>query len=310
MTSAELLYIKTVAEEKSITKAAGILHISQPSLTQAISKVEAELGTPLFRRSSGGTVPTPAGKLYCEMAADILSRYQQFLDALAISPSLSVGASWYITTSFLSPLAGAFCARYPRTELVLTEKNSSGLESLFREGKLDCILTHSCPYEDAPVGKQLHTEILASEYFCAAAPVSLALSSRAVKKEGYRNPVLPLEAVSDIPCVFFHKDQKIRQLTEHVFRQARIQPPALLSTYGFQSALDAAVSGQGFVLLPEHFLSMAERPDIEILDLDRKWNFYWNIRFTCRQQDLTGIPEKFLQLLRTYVAQTWDCSQS
>ena len=99
-------------------------------------------------------------------------------------------------------------------------------------------------------------------------------------------------------------------MTEHVFRQARIQPPALLSTYGFQSALDAAVSGQGFVLLPEHFLSMAERPDIEILDLDRKWNFYWNIRFTCRQQDLTGIPEKFLQLLRTYVAQTWDCSQS
>lgn len=309
MTSAELLYVKTVVEEKSITRAAGLLHISQPSLTQAISRLERELGTALFRRTSGGTFPTRAGELYYEMAKDVLSRYQQFRDALALSRSLSVGASWYITTWLLSPVAAEFCARYPNTELLLTEKNTAGLEELFRQGKLDCILTHSCPYEDTPSGKQLHSEILTTENLCIAAPVSLGLSAQAAKKPGYRHPVLPLEALAHIPGVFFRKNQKIRQLTDHGFRQAGIQPPMLLSTYGFQNALDSAMLGRGFVLLPEHFLMASGCPGADILDVDRGWNLHWHIRLTYRQQELTPAMEQFLGMLRDSVRQTWDCSQ-
>ena len=47
MTSKELLYIKTIAEEKSISKAARKLFIAQPSLSQSVQRIEEGLGTPL-----------------------------------------------------------------------------------------------------------------------------------------------------------------------------------------------------------------------------------------------------------------------
>ena len=50
MTSKELLYVKTIAEEKSISQAAKLLFIAQPSLSQALSRIEDNLGTPLFTR--------------------------------------------------------------------------------------------------------------------------------------------------------------------------------------------------------------------------------------------------------------------
>lgn len=301
MTSAELLYVKTIVEEKSITKAAALLHISQPSLTQAVSRLERELGTSLFRRTSGGTFPTRAGELYYEMATDILARYQQFRDDLTRSRSLSVGASWYITTWLLSPVSAEFCSRYPDTELLLTEKNTAGLKELFRQGKLDLMLTHSLPYEDDLPGKQLHTEIVSSENLCVAAAASLNLSAKAEKRAGYRRAVLPLEALAHIPAVYFREDQKLRQLTDYGFRQAGIQPPMLLSTYGFQNALDSALLGRGFVLLPEHFLETSAGPGLEILDVDQSLNLRWHVRLTYRQQERTPAMEQFLQMLRASV---------
>ncbi|MEW3584663.1 LysR family transcriptional regulator, partial [[Clostridium] symbiosum] len=52
MTQRELIYIKTVADEKSISQAAKKLFIAQPSLSQYIKRIEDSLGTPLFNRAS------------------------------------------------------------------------------------------------------------------------------------------------------------------------------------------------------------------------------------------------------------------
>lgn len=54
MTQRELIYIKTVADEKSISQAAKKLFIAQPSLSQYIKRIEDSLGTPLFNRASTG----------------------------------------------------------------------------------------------------------------------------------------------------------------------------------------------------------------------------------------------------------------
>ena len=78
MTSKELLYIKTIAEEKSISKAARKLFIAQPSLSQSVQRIEEGLGTPLFTRTNSGLVPTYAGERYCHMATQILKMYEDF----------------------------------------------------------------------------------------------------------------------------------------------------------------------------------------------------------------------------------------
>ena len=54
MTTRELLYIKTIADEGSMTRAAQNLFVTQPSLSHCVMNIEQQLGTRLFTRTSGG----------------------------------------------------------------------------------------------------------------------------------------------------------------------------------------------------------------------------------------------------------------
>ena len=76
MTEKELNYIKTITEEKSISKAARKLFISQPSLSQYVRRIETELGTELFKRTPAGLIPTYAGEQYYRTALKILALYE------------------------------------------------------------------------------------------------------------------------------------------------------------------------------------------------------------------------------------------
>ncbi|WP_181995657.1 LysR family transcriptional regulator [Clostridium sp. AM58-1XD] len=68
----QLFYIVKVAECQNITKAAKALFVSQPSLSQFISKAEEELGVKIFDRSTNPLTLTYAGRKYIEAARKIL----------------------------------------------------------------------------------------------------------------------------------------------------------------------------------------------------------------------------------------------
>lgn len=69
----QLRYFVTVAEEKSVTKAAQRLHISQPPLTRQIKALEVELGAPLFERLHRGVRLLPAGERLLQATTPILA---------------------------------------------------------------------------------------------------------------------------------------------------------------------------------------------------------------------------------------------
>jgi DNA-binding transcriptional LysR family regulator len=68
LTERELLYVKTIAEERSISGAAKKLFMTQPSLSSCVQKIESALGTRLFQRTSTGLVLTFAGERYYQVA--------------------------------------------------------------------------------------------------------------------------------------------------------------------------------------------------------------------------------------------------
>src|SRR5258705_12097210 len=93
----QLRYFVAVADEGNFSRAAAKVRVAQPSLSQQIKKLEAEVGQPLFDRLSRGVVLTEAGRLLAERARRILSELadarREVSDAAgAVSGTLSVGA--------------------------------------------------------------------------------------------------------------------------------------------------------------------------------------------------------------------------
>ena len=78
-----LTYILTIAEERNMTRAAKKLYVSQSSLSQYLTRLEQELGTPLFLRTRGELVLTPAGELYAQAAKKVLGIKKQLCKDIA-----------------------------------------------------------------------------------------------------------------------------------------------------------------------------------------------------------------------------------
>ena len=76
MTLAQLKYVITVAETKSMNEAAKQLFISQPSLSSAIKDLEEEIGVEVFRRSNKGVFVTPEGEEFVGYARQVVEQYK------------------------------------------------------------------------------------------------------------------------------------------------------------------------------------------------------------------------------------------
>lgn len=87
----ELNYIVTIADEGSISRAAEKLYMAQSSLSQFLQLYEAELGAPLFMRTSRGVRPTASGSVFLNHARQILLQYHRAQSELWDIEELSGG---------------------------------------------------------------------------------------------------------------------------------------------------------------------------------------------------------------------------
>ena len=75
-------YVYAVYEEKSFSKAAQKLYITQPALSTAIKKVEKKIGTPIFDRSTSPIGLTPGGEVYIDAIEKLFALEQNTLNQL------------------------------------------------------------------------------------------------------------------------------------------------------------------------------------------------------------------------------------
>ena len=96
-------YVYTVYKEKSFTKAAEKLFVSQPCLSAAIKKIEKEIGQPLFERRYSDLRPTTIGQEYIKAAEKIMNIHQDFAQKVNDAGnmqlgSIKVGGSNYVSS--------------------------------------------------------------------------------------------------------------------------------------------------------------------------------------------------------------------
>jgi len=138
-------YVYEVYLEKSFSRAARKLFISQPALSAAVKKVEKELGLPLFDRSTSPIQLTPAGKAYIEAVGQILTiqkNLQNYCNDLAslTSGSLSLGGTNFFSSCILPPIIKSFANTYPNINLIITESSSTELYTKLLTEEIDLIV--------------------------------------------------------------------------------------------------------------------------------------------------------------------------
>ena len=122
----ELTNILTIAEEGSLSKAAEKLFVSQSSLSQFLTKLEQEIGSPLFFRAKGELTLTPAGKLYVEAAKKVIQIQKELYQNIASLDKrghISVGVTSNFGLRMLSEIIPQFKALYPEVTIEISETN-------------------------------------------------------------------------------------------------------------------------------------------------------------------------------------------
>ena len=146
MKTKQLQYVLTLAREGSFSKAANVLNITQPSLSQYIKKIEASVGIDLFDRTNGNVRLTDAGYAYVDLGRKILDLEHQmevqFSDLSSNrAGSLIVGAAPYRAASMMPLVAQEFQKLYPGMHLVVREGTTSELSEGMEHGEYDLCLT-------------------------------------------------------------------------------------------------------------------------------------------------------------------------
>ena len=143
----EMRYVYEIYRQKSYSKAAQALFITQPALSIAISKLEASLGMPLFDRSTRPISLTPAGRIYLQTIEKTRALEQdlrhQLDDIRALrTGTITIGSSHFINACILPEVLTRFNRRFPQVKLNLLEGSSHAMARMLEQREID--LTFSC----------------------------------------------------------------------------------------------------------------------------------------------------------------------
>jgi LysR family hydrogen peroxide-inducible transcriptional activator len=161
----QLRYFIAIAETASFSRAAERCHVSQPSLSQQIKKLEERLGQRLFDRLGKKVALTEAGKLLLDRVSLIVSHLEnaerEIRDSReTLNKRLSIGALPTIAPYFVPPLVERLIARYPDIELTIHEDLTKNLVAATAAGELDLAIV-ALPINDARLQvRPFHTERL------------------------------------------------------------------------------------------------------------------------------------------------------
>lgn len=189
-------YLIAVVEQGSVTAAADVLHISQPSLSQAIRSLERTLDTTLLERTTRGVTPTPAGLAVVASARKLLADVKRAEDAVAAVVELRKGELSLAVQSDLAidpvaRLTGLLHAVSPGiTFTTMAAPSPQEVRALVRDGS--CELGFVERATSSGTSDVLREIMLGVQETVLSIPASLA--------SGLADPV-PLESVKDLPMI-------------------------------------------------------------------------------------------------------------
>jgi DNA-binding transcriptional LysR family regulator len=228
-------YALAVAEEGSVTAAAELLRVAQPSVSQQIRGLERELGVKLFDRTPTGLVPTMVGRAFLREAEVAVSASPR-AGADELVGELVVAVQMGFGTRQLPGALGALRRRFPRLEVTVFEEPSSAeLERLCRRGVLDLALMAACERSPADAHH------LGDEEFV----VVLGAGHRLLAADR-----VELRELEGEPWVRFDRDSALDGVLLAVLRDNELTPTTVARVSQTATAVRWAADGLGVTLVP------------------------------------------------------------
>lgn len=137
-----LRYFLAVARERSMTRAAVALHITQPTLSRQIMELEEELGTRLFERDKKPIRLTEAGMRFCQRAEEIVSLSERTVKEFAtrqsdISGEIVLGCAESRGIGVIAEVMRRIHRHHPRIRLVMQTANATLITEQLERGVID-----------------------------------------------------------------------------------------------------------------------------------------------------------------------------
>jgi LysR family nitrogen assimilation transcriptional regulator len=238
----QLRYFVAIVDHGSLSRAARVLHIVQPALTQQIQQLEDELGAMLLHRSAQGMQATDAGKLFYEHAQAILKQVGDARSAIAQSTgkprgTVALGIPQSASGALAFPLLKAVRAAYPDIVFQLTEELTGNLTEQLRSGRLNLAIL----FDDGQLGS-FATQPLVEEQMMY---ITRADSQFACKRKSIR-----LAQVLEAPLILPSLQHGVRPRIEQVVREQGRQLDTVIEITSIAILKSALLADMGATILP------------------------------------------------------------
>ncbi len=231
-----------VARERSFSRAAKLLHVSQPAMSVRIKTLESELGERLFDRARQGVALTEAGSVLFESAEKIFRDVEGALARLRElretgSGRVRLGCSDTASLYLLPPVLKRFRKRYAAAEVTIRNAHTSEILDLLVRGELDFgIVT-----KPVSLDRRLEARDLYAEPFVVVAQAGDPL---------LRRDEVTLQALDGRPMVALERGTATRDAVDRALRQAGVRPRIVLETGNIEVQKQYAAHGFGCAILP------------------------------------------------------------
>lgn len=307
-------YVYEVYKERSFTKAAQNLYISQPSLSARIKKIEEMIGEPLFDRSTTPLQLTEVGKVYIEAAEEITQieqRVENYINDLAglKTGNLAVGASTLFAAYVVPSLITQFNQKFPDVHIQLIEGNTAELEEMLGSNALDFVIDNY-HYDSILYNKELYCEenilLAVPKHFAVNEELGMyQLSYKNIKNKNYlsrKYPAVPLERFADLPFIMLTQGNDTRTRGDRLCRNVGFKPNIVLEFNQQSTAYMASSTQLGATFISDILVS--QLPTFENLvyykldgeEAKRKVFFYYKTH-----KYKTRVMEEFIRMMHEQI---------
>jgi len=258
-------YVYAIYQERSFTKAAEKLYISQPALSATVRKLEKDIGYPIFERGVKEVIPTALGMKYIEAAEQVLDIAKQLQrqtdDLLQLrTGNITLGSTTFIASYVLPGLLRDFSKLYPGITVNLLVEQSTILQEKLEKGLVDIAIDNTLSCHEEYVYSPLFTERI-----IVGVPEEFSINKELTPYRLPPNihewagvPKMSISLLKNQPFILLKSGNNMRQTAGGIFAEKKLRPKISYEFDQLMTSISFAQNGLGVCFLTDTLLRFGQ----------------------------------------------------